>query len=385
MISRENYLKQIRPYYHKNIIKIIMGVRRSGKSILLSNIIYDLLKDGVEESHINIIDFDLYDNNKYTNTSNLTKYLKEKIIDGKMYYLFFDEVQNIKDWEKVVGQLSTSNNVSIFVTGSNSDLIDSKKMKYVNNNICFNIFPFSYKELKDKISFEDYLKWGGMPLTINSDSNTKKTYIMDVYNSIIVKDIVNRFNVKDIELLNNIISYILSNISEQFSVTKMAKYFETYDRKISLDTMYNYIDYISRTFMLQKTDRYDVKEDKKLSGKYKYYLIDFNFLNIVNSKPSRKYLLENIVYNELVSNGYKVYQGIVGSKVIDFVAIKGNKKIYIDVYDKLLDISDIDSAYRKFSRIKNAEKYILSLDDKDLSKRDIKHKNILDFLLNKGI
>lgn len=383
MISRENYLKNIRPYYNKNIIKIIKGVRRSGKSSLLSNIIYELLQSGVDEAHISIIDFDLYDNSKYTNTAFLTKYLKELIKDNKMYYLFFDEVQNIKDWEKIIGKFSLNKNVSIFVTGSNSDLLNDKTKKYLSNNVCFNIFPFTYKEIKDKVSFDNYLKWGGMPLIINcEESNTKKSYIMDVYNSIIMKDIVNRFNVKDIQLLNNIISYILSNISEPFSVTKMAKYFETYDRKISLDTMYNYLDYISKSFMLQKVERYDVNENKILSGKYKFYLIDFNFINIINNKPNKKYLLENIIYNELLYNGYEVKQGVIGSKQIDFIAFKDNKKIYIDIYEELKGKEDLDKVYRKFSRIKDGKKYIFSLDEYDYSKKNIKHINIIDYLIN---
>ena len=391
MVERESYLEKIRPYYHKDVIKIFKGVRRCGKTVLLNNIIDELKDCGIDESHIIVIDFDLFENSIYVNTSILTKYIKSVVKDKEKYYIFFDEIQNIKEWEKIVCLLNYGYNLSIFVTGSSSDLLNSKYTSYLENYICFDIFPYTFKELcdikgynNDEI-FEDFLKWGAMPLTINMNEISKKTYIGDVYNSIIIKDIVERFNVKDVELLNKIISYIFLTLSESFSVNSMAKYFETYDRKVSLDTMYNYLEYINSTFMINKVERYNVIENRVIYGKYKYYLTDINFANALNNndKEMRKYRLENAIYNELVRKGYDVYQAVIGSKEIDFVALKDNKRVFIQVGDILADNDDLKSIYRSFNKLNsNDYKYILSLDKTDLSYRDIKHINIKDFLIN---
>ena len=195
-----------------------------------------------------------------------------------------------------------------------------------------------------------------------------------------------RYNVKDIDLLNKIISYILMTLSEPFKVNSMAEYFETYDRKVSLDTMYNYLEYINSSFMINKLERYNISENRVIYGKYKYYLSDINFSNALNSYPlkSKKYRLENIVYNELISKGYKVYQGIVGIKLIDMIAIKGDRRIYIEVHDKL-DLDTIKKVFKKFIKIKDGEKIVLSLDNNNYSNDSIKHINIIDFLINNNL
>lgn len=393
MYKREEYLKKIRPYYHDNRIKVIMGVRRCGKSTLINQIIDEIINDNVDINNIHLINFDLFDNHKYTNTSILNKYLSSLFRDNNKHYLFLDEVQNINDWEKIVNIFNYGYNLSIFVSGSNSNLINEKNKRVLDNYISFNILPFSFRELvsiKDSNIdnlFENYIKWGSMPLLINEiDDNVKKTYISDVFNSIVIKDIVQRYNVKDIDLLNKIISYILMTLSEPFKVNSMAEYFETYDRKVSLDTMYNYLEYINSSFMINKLERYNISENRVIYGKYKYYLSDINFSNALNSYPlkSKKYRLENIVYNELISKGYKVYQGIVGIKLIDMIAIKGDRRIYIEVHDKL-DLDTIKKVFKKFIKIKDGEKIVLSLDNNNYSNDSIKHINIIDFLINNNL
>ena len=390
MIVRNEYLELLRPIYHSSKVKIIMGVRRCGKTTLLNQIIDELISDGVDKNYIHLINLDSFNSIKYKNTSVLNKHLSNLFKDKKKHYLFIDEVQNINDWEKVVGIFNYGYDLSIFVTGSCSNLIDSKNIHFIEDYICINMFPFSYRELmninKNEEVFDNYIKYGSMPLIYNEKNDiVRYTYISDVYNSIIVKDIVERYNVKDVELLNKIIGYILSTLSIPFSVNSMASYFETYDRKVSLDTMYNYLEYINSTFMINKVERYNIVEDRVIYGKYKYYLTDINFANALNNndKDIKKYRLENTIYNELVRKGYDVYQAIVGSKEIDFVAFKNNKKTFIQVYDKLLESDNLKEVYRSFNKINDgSKKYILSMDEEDLSYRDIEHVNIRKFLIN---
>ena len=364
MIIREKYLASIRPYYDKRIIKIINGVRRSGKTTLIEQIIDELLANGVKKDHIHVMDYDKFENLQYTNSAIITKYIESIIKDNDMYYLFFDEVQNLNDWPKILGLNNIINRLSIFVTGSNSDLYKDKNIDYITQYRVFTLYPLSYEEMCIEKSvdnyLDEYLKWGGMPYLLNiNNSNFKYTTTYDVYNSIIVKDIVNRYNVKDIELLNRIINYILSNIPNTFSVTNMSKYFASYDRKVSLDTMYNYLEYINSSI---------IKSLIKLNGE----------------EVDRKYKLENLVYLELISRGYDVKQAIVGLKEIDFIATKDKKKKYIEVYEYLTD--DIkDKAFKKYNRINDGvEKYIFSLDTENYSTKTVKHVNIMDFLTSKN-
>lgn len=399
MILREEYLKLIRPYYDDKVIKIIKGLRRSGKSIFINQIIDELKQKGVEDDHIIIINYDLFENNLYTNTAILTSYIKSLLKDSNKYYLFFDEVQNIKDWEKIINLLNSLFNISVFVIGSTINLDSGKYSKYIGEHIVICLYPFTFKEVcnikkvknkKDiKECFSNFLVWGSLPFIIYNDNDeVKRTYIIDVYNSIVVKDIVERYKVKDIELLNKMVNYILNNLDEVFSVNNMSKYFETYDRKVSLDTMYNYLEYINSTGLVNKIERYDINNNKIVYGKYKYYLADFNFLNLLgkNIPNLMQYKLENIVYNELIYRGYIVNQAIIGSKNISMCATKNNKKILIDVYDKLDSEEKINNAYKRYKRINiGYDKYILSMDDIDLSKGDVKHLNIIDFLLSEEL
>ena len=386
MIIRNEYLDILRPNYHNNKIKIIMGVRRCGKTTLVKQIIEELMKDGIEKEYIHYIDFDLLHNKKLKNTSILNKYLSNIFKDRKKHYLFMDEVQNINDWYKVIGIFNAGYDLSIFVTGSCSNLIKEDN-KYITNYICVNMFPFNLREL-DNYTLDEYMKWGSMPLTIsNKDIYSKIMYIKDVYNSIVVNDILERYNVKDVELLNRIIGYILSTLSIPFSVNSMASYFESYDRKVSLDTMYNYLEYINSTFMINKLERYSLNDNRVIFGKYKYYLSDINFVNAldINKIDSIKYLIENMIYNELVLKGYKVYQGIIGTKLIDFVAFKDNKRVCIEVFDTIDDAKELKKCIKKLNNIGDSEKYILTLDNIDEIKDTVIIKNIELFLKNNDL
>lgn len=398
MVIRERYLKLIRPFYEQELIKVLIGIRRSGKSVILKQIMDELKENNVDDNHIIYINFEDYDYEEYTNPKKLNNYVKEKIIDDKKYYIFFDEVQNINKWEKVVNSLRTTKNTSIFITGSNSDLLSSDLATHIAGRyVSFKITPFTFDEvckllnITDKRdieeTFSDYIKWGGMPQRfMQTNDASRKTYLNDIYDSIIIKDIVKRFNIKDIDLLNRIVMYILTTPSQIFSPESLRNYMQSDSRNVSLETLYNYLDYITRANLISKAERYDVRGKRILTGKYKYYLTDLGFTNILSEgkKDQIGAYLENIVYNELVARGYNVNIGTLENGEIDFIATRFEEKIYVQVAYILSDETVINREFNAYNKIEdNYPKYVLSMDKFDFSQNGIIHKNIIDWLLKK--
>ncbi len=398
MVIRERYLKLIRPFYEQELIKVLIGIRRSGKSVILKQIMDELKENNVDDNHIIYINFEDYDYEEYTNPKKLNNYVKEKIIDDKKYYIFFDEVQNINKWEKVVNSLRATKNTSIFITGSNSDLLSSDLATHIAGRyVSFKITPFTFDEvckllnITDKRdieeTFSDYIKWGGMPQRfMQTNDASRKTYLNDIYDSIIIKDIVKRFNIKDIDLLNRIVMYILTTPSQIFSPESLRNYMQSDSRNVSLETLYNYLDYITRANLISKAERYDVRGKRILTGKYKYYLTDLGFTNILSEgkKDQIGAYLENIVYNELVARGYNVNIGTLENGEIDFIATRFEEKIYVQVAYILSDETVINREFNAYNKIEdNYPKYVLSMDKFDFSQNGIIHKNIIDWLLKK--
>ena len=398
MIIRERYLKQIRPFYNQDLIKVLIGIRRSGKSVILTQIIDELKKKETDDEHIIYMNFEDFDYEEYTDPKKLNNYIKEKIKDNKKYYIFFDEIQNVDSWEKVVNSLRATKNTSIFITGSNSDLLSSDLATHIAGRyVSFKITPFTFSEvcellnITDKSDFDetfnDYIKWGGMPQRfMQSDDTSKKTYLSDIYDSIVIKDIVKRFNIKDIDLLNRIVTYILTTPAQTFSPESLKKYFESESRGVSLETLYNYLDYIVRANLVSKSERYDIRGKRILTGKYKYYLTDLGFTNILSDGKKEKNCayLENIVYNELIARGYNVNIGNLENGEIDFIATRFEEKIYIQVAYILSDESVIKREFDAYKKIEdNYPKYVISMDKFDFSRNGIIHKNIIDWLLDK--
>ena len=398
MIIRERYLKQIRPFYNQDLIKVLIGIRRSGKSVILTQIIDELQKKETDDEHIIYMNFEDFDYDEYTDPKKLNNYIKKKIKDDKKYYIFFDEIQNVDSWEKVVNSFRATKNTSIFITGSNSDLLSSDLATHIAGRyVSFKITPFTFSEVCELLNitdkndldeiFNDYIKWGGMPQRfMQSDDTSKKTYLSDIYDSIVIKDIVKRFNIKDIDLLNRIVTYILTTPAQTFSPESLKKYFESESRGVSLETLYNYLDYIVRANLVSKAERYDIRGKRILTGKYKYYLTDLGFTNILSDgkKEQLGAYLENIVYNELIARGYNVNIGNTDNGEIDFVATKFEEKIYIQVAYILSDESVIKREFDAYKKIEdNYPKYVISMDKFDFSQNGIIHKNIIDWLLDK--
>lgn len=397
MVLRERFLKKIRPFYNQDIIKVLIGIRRSGKSVILSQIADELKKDGTDEKHIIYMNFEDLDYEEYADYKKLNDYIKDKIVDDKKYYIFFDEIQIVHKWEKVVNSLRATQNASIFITGSNSDLLSGDLATHIAGRyVSFKITPFTFGEvcellnIKDKAEvkkcFSDYIKWGGMPQRfMQTDDFSCKTYLNDIYDSIVIKDIVARFNIKDIDLLNRIVTYILTTPSQTFSPERMKKYFQSESRNVSLETIYNYLDYIVRANLISKAERYDIRGKRILTGKYKYYLTDLGFTNILSDgkKAQMGAYLENIVYNELIARGYNVNIGNTDNGEIDFIATRFEEKIYVQVAYILTDEKVIEREFGVYKKIEdNFPKYVITMDDFDFSCNGIIHKNIIDFLLD---
>lgn len=401
MIKREKYLKRIRPFYEQDLIKVITGIRRCGKSVILNQIMDELRQSGVKDEQIIYINFEFTDYIDINDAKKFNDFIEKKSINKNKYYVFFDEIQNVDRWEKVVNSLKAkyNENISIFITGSNSDLLSGELATHIAGRyVSFKIYPFTFdevcelKDIKDKDkyelerTFDDYIIWGGMPQRfLMNDELQIKTYLSDVYNSIVVKDIIERFKIKDLDLFNKILTFIMTTPSQTFSADSLTKYLLNENIDVSKMTVYNYLEYMCRALLINKADRFDVRGKRILNGKYKYYLTDLGFTNILNDGKKKQIstYLENIVYNELVARGYNVNIGTLENGEIDFIATRFEEKEYYQVTFHLSD----DIIEREFGVYKNIQdnypKYVISCDTFDFSQNGIIHKNIIDFLLNR--
>ncbi len=401
MIKREKYLKRIRPFYEQDLIKVITGIRRCGKSVILNQIMDELRQSGVKDEQIIYINFEFTYYIDINDAKKFNDFIEKKLINKNKYYVFFDEIQNVDRWEKVVNSLKAkyNENISIFITGSNSDLLSGELATHIAGRyVSFKIYPFTFdevcelKDIKDKDkyelerTFDDYIIWGGMPQRfLMNDELQIKTYLSDVYNSIVVKDIIERFKIKDLDLFNKILTFIMTTPSQTFSADSLTKYLLNENIDVSKMTVYNYLEYMCRALLINKADRFDVRGKRILNGKYKYYLTDLGFTNILNDGKKKQIstYLENIVYNELVARGYNVNIGTLENGEIDFIATRFEEKEYYQVTFHLSD----DIIEREFGVYKNIQdnypKYVISCDTFDFSQNGIIHKNIIDFLLNR--
>lgn len=399
MIKREMYLEKIRNSYDSELIKIIVGVRRSGKTVLMRQIMEELRERGINENYIIYINFEDYDYTDYTKPKEFNKYVKEKIKDKEKYYLFFDEIQNVQDFEKVINSFRATMNVSIFITGSNSKVLSGELATHLAGRyIKIKMMPFTFSEYlqlqksqgleKDKEeAFLEYVEWGGMPQIYNTTSiQERKMYLRDLYNTVILKDIVERNSIKDVNLLNRVIQFIMENIGGVISANYITKFLKSDSVITSVDTILNYIEYINNSMIVSKVNRYNIRGKSVMTLLEKYYLVDLGLLQLKSSPIEKKIggRLENIVYNELIARGYEVYIGKTDKGEIDFVVDNFGERFYIQVADYL---SSEDVVEREFGAYKNVAdnfpKYVITMDKMDYSRDGIIHKNIINWLLQK--
>jgi predicted AAA+ superfamily ATPase len=398
-LKRETYLSQIRPYYEADLIKVITGVRRSGKSVLLESIRDELIESGIDNDHIIYINLEDMDYEYILTASDLNSEIKNHINDKAKYYIFLDEIQHVTGFEKALASFRASLNVSLFVTGSNSALLSGEMATLLTGRtVEFEILPFSFYEMKEYYelnnkSFNDdlffeYLKWGGFPLRFDfTDEPSIKRYITNLYEGIINRDIVTRRSKINQKTFKDISLYILSNAGKEFSAENVMEYYNrTSKEKISSRTIYNYLDKMKKAYLLHGVSRYNLVGKASLTNREKYYATDMGFrtinTNTINYEDT--FFLENIVYNELLSQGFTVFTGKTYKSEIDFVAIKNSKKCFIQVSYLLSDQKTIQREFGAFSPISDASpKYVISLDKIDLSHDGISHINMIDFLLHR--
>ncbi|NLK12581.1 MAG: ATP-binding protein [Candidatus Phytoplasma sp.] len=393
MIVRENYLSKIRPFYNKNIIKVITGIRRSGKSTLLIQIINEFKTNGINDERIIHLRFDEYSNRKLLDPDELSKYLNNRIIDNEKYYLFLDEIQEVEHFEKIINELNNKGNIDIFITGSNSTMLASEFATFLTGRyVSFEVYPFSFKEFVEykgndnlETLFLEYINFGGFPQTlIIEDQESKKNLLTDLYNSIVIRDIAERYNVRDISLLDSYLKYILNAMGSLFSATNISNYLKNEKRNVGRETLYNYKKYAEDVYFIYSVPRMDIQGKKILQTNEKIYINDQGFRGIYfNNEKDIEKILENIVYFELLRRGYKVYIGNINNKEIDFVAIKNEEKIYVQVTYILSLDKTIEREFGVFNEINDHyTKYVISTDKFDMSRHGIKHLNIIDFLMS---
>lgn len=396
MIKRNSYLAQIRPFYHSNLVKAIIGIRRCGKSVLLRQIEEELLETGISPSCILFLNFEDLQYSHLTDAMALHAYIRERISDKQKYYLLFDEIQNVHDFEKAINSFRATMDVSIFITGSNSRLLAGELSTLLSGRyVSFRIFPFRFQEVcqlkdlsRDALTDQhilEYMKWGGMPqrFQMQTESETR-VYLTDLFNSIILRDIIQRSRTKDIESLSRLIEYMSANTAQTFSAASISRYFESAGRKLSTETLYNYIDSIENAMIMNRAKRYDIRGKQILTRMDKFYLTDMGLGTIKSTgfKPELGAMLENVVYNELLTRGYEIYTGKIQHGEIDFVALKDGRKEYYQVAYLLASDDVIKREFGAYERIAdNYPKYVLSMDHFDFSRDGIIHKNILDFLM----
>ena len=397
MLIREKYLKEIRDFYDEtSLIKIIYGLRRSGKSVILTQIMDEIRKNNIDDEHIIYINFESLDYSFIKNAKDLNDYIKGLVKDKNKYYVFLDEVQKVEDFEKGINSLRITNQFSIFITGSNSkmtflELSTDLSGRYVS----FRVLPLTFKEVVEltKTKEKDYKKllfdifeWGSLPQRFSFDNERAKlNYISDVYDSILLKDVVERLNIKDITSFNKILQYVLETEGKEFSANNILNYLKNEHHEIATDTLYSYLEALCSTFIMNKVYRYDIQGKSILKTLNKYYVSDLGVKKIKTSSKEINYsmALESIVYSDLLSKGYEVYIGKTKKGEVDFVATKNKDFKYIQVCYKLVSEETKQREFGAYKGINDSyPKYIISLDDENYSKDGIQHVNIFDFLMN---
>lgn len=397
-LKREMYLEQIRPYYDSDIIKVITGVRRCGKSMLLDEIKDELLGQGIASDKIIYLNLEDMDYEYIVSASDLNKEIKSRISDNGKYYIFLDEVQHVKDFEKALASFRATLEVSLFVTGSNSTLLSGELATLLTGRtVEFEILPFSFYEMKQYYElnnlywsedlFMNYLKWGGFPLRFDyKDDEAIHRYLSNLYKSIVSRDIIGKSKSKDKSSFMDISLYILANAGKEFSVDNIVKAYKKNGKEISKRTVYNYLERMKKAYLIHGVGRYNITGKSALSNREKQYAVDMGFrtinTNTINYEDT--FFLENIIYNELLTRGYTVFAGKTFKGEIDFVAIKGGKKCFIQVTYLLASEETIKREFGAYGSITDASpKYVMSLDKIDLSHDGIVHLNIIDFLLRR--
>ena len=395
MIERIEYLEKIKKWKDKDVIKVVTGIRRCGKSTLF-NLYIDFLKSiGIKEDHIISINFESLDYS-FSDYKELYDYVINLIKDKNKYYVFLDEIQNIPDFQRVVDALYIKKNLDVYITGSNAMLLSGELATLLSGRyIEIKMLPLSFKEYKDYFDvvgdeklYLKYINNSSFPYTLKLESNDEiDEYLESIYNTIIIKDIVSRKKISDVGMLKSVTEFLFSSIGSTMSVKKIADTLTSNGRSISVHTVENYLDSLTESYIFNKVSRYDIKGKQYLESGNKYYATDVTMRYAVLGRKELDvgHILENIVYLELLRRGYKVYIGKTGEKEVDFVAVNKEGTIYYQVAYTTRDEKTLE---RELSALKSINdhypKYILTMDiDPEVDYDDIRKMNVIDWLLKK--
>ena len=399
MIKRESYMRRIRPFINGELVKVMTGIRRSGKSVMLELVKQELLEMGVRAEQFISINFE---DMRYLHLCTAQVLHQEILtraegIAGKVY-LFFDEIQEVKDWEKCVNSLRVALDCDIYITGSNAKLLSGELATYLGGRyVEFVIYPFSFAEFLElyrpttpqatvQQCFQQYLLFGGMPYLsrLNYQEEPVRQYLSDLYDSVQLKDIVKRNKVRDVDLLERILAYVMANVGTTFSAGSLTKFFKSEQRSVSPETVLNYIRYCCDAYLFYQVKRQDLQGKQILATSEKYYIADHGIREAVFGGNMRdiNLVLENIVFLELLRRGYTVTVGKAGEREVDFVCDRRGEKLYVQVTYLLASEETIAREFGVYDSIRdNFPKYVVSMDELDLSRSGIKHRNIRDVLL----
>jgi len=400
MIKRPLYLSKIEPYIDQPLIKILVGIRRGGKSTVLEQVRELLVERGVLAEKIVHINFEKYSYLNVRSQEDFMKLIDGILVGGGRHYLLFDEIQNIERWEVVVNGLLAEKDVDIYLTGSNSKLLSSELSTLLTGRyINIQVMPLNFREYLDfkeargeKVEdtlagFEDYMARGGFPLVHIADYTMEQSdgIVRDIYNSILFHDLVERKGVRNTDLLSRVVKYVFDNIGNNFSSKSIVDYLKSEQRALKPETVYNYLDWLEEVYAIARVRRCDLRGKEILKTNEKVFLGDVGLLYAVNGRnaTTRPGVLENVVYNELLSHGHKVYVGKNAEKEVDFVAEKGGGRMYLQV---ALTMSSTETVEREFAAFEgvndNYPKYVLTLDRVWGENRDgVVQKFLPDFLL----
>lgn len=396
MIKRKFYLEKIVKLIDTEDIKVITGVRRCGKTVLLKQIIDELENRGIASENIIYMSFESSKYKNIRNDDDLDEFIFSKTnnLNGKIY-LLFDEIQKVKNWEVSLNSYRVDLECDIYISGSNSQLLSGELSTLISGRyISINMLPFSFKELIqyhdemheniDEIKlFEQYLSYGGFPGLLNYENEEKEKYLYDLYSTIVLNDILYKNKVKDLDLLERLMEFMISNIGQLFSANSISKYIKNENRKTTPHTIINYMDYARNAFIFYQIKRENIKQKRKLLISDKYYLVDSGFYFIFNGSTQRNWgqLLENIVFLELIRQGYSITIGKIQDLEVDFVCRKANQIKYIQVSQSILDENTRKREFKSLEKISDSyPKYVISMDSFDFSANGIIHLNIIDFL-----
>lgn len=401
MIKRELFLSQLLNFIDKPLIKVITGIRRSGKSVMLMLLREELIRRGIDEKHIIQLNFERLQLADLTSAEKLYNFVRNEIRDNKRYYLLLDEIQEVESWEKAVNSFFVDLNADIYITGSNAHLLSSELATYLTGRyVELNLFTLSFSEYlqfrHDRTGipsgvpgpeFGGFLRSGGFPVlqVAEYDDETAGKVVFDIYSSIILRDVVQRNSIRDVELLERVVRYVFDNVGNKFSARNVADYFKSQQRKIDLNTVYNYLDALEAAYVIYRVPRYDIKGMEILKTLEKYFVGDIGLIHSVMGYRGRNIsgFLENIVLLELKRRGYMVFTGRSDEREVDFIGIKGEKKIYVQVAFRMESQTTVDREFLPLLEISdNHPKYVVTMDDIWHDNIEgIQHMHIAEFLL----